>query len=307
MLASIPLKNHLQTKSNLPFKLIAAITFGLASICIVVALPSVLSWRDKQVATLITKSQAASSPAVREEYLREAMILGRGGDAAPRALVDYYLSLGRYDKAWRVLNTWPLKPNYTRLGDYALRAQDYAAAQRFYARAIDQKGTAEAYVGLAAALFNKQDNANGCANAAKANKLDLANPAAQQMAVICILLNPKQTTLQTANYPQGQSPQLQTDRGVGQFLLANRIYAAGEKRLSASTPKSADDWLALALLANARGDYNLSVERGERGIALDRSNTGLNTLLAQTYRTLARDKAELYEARLKALPGVKAN
>lgn len=284
--------------------MIAGATFVAASLLIVLSIPRVLAWRDTQTNVLIAKSKAASSTAQREEYLAQATIVGWGGVAAPRALADYYVSIGRYDKAWRVLQSWPLEPNYTQLGGYALKSQDYGAAQRFYARAITQKGTAEAHVGLAAALFNKGDNKNGCANAAKANKLDLGSSTAQQIAVACIILEPKQTALLTGDYPQSQSPQLQTDRGVGQFLLSNRIYTAGEDRLNASSRKTADDWLALALVANARGDYNLAVERAERGIKLDRSSIALNTLLAQTYRIINQDKAALYDARLKAIPQI---
>ncbi len=294
------MKTKLHPKT--PFFVIAGATLVAASLLIVLSMPRVLAWRDAQTNALITKSKAASAAAQREEYLAQAAIVGWGREAAPKALVDYYVSIGRYDKAWRVLQSWPLKPNYTQLGGYALKSQDYGAAQRFYARAIAQKGTAEAYVGLAAALFNKGDNKNGCANAAKANKLDLGSPAAQQVAVACIILEPQQTALLPGDYPQSQSTQLQTDRGMGQFLLSNRIYSVGEDRLNASSHKTADDWLALALVANARGDYDLTVQRAERGIALDRSNAALNTLLAQTYRTLGQDKAALYEARLKSLP-----
>ena len=296
------MKTKLHPKT--PFFVIAGATFVAASLLIVLSTAQILAWRDKQANALITKSKAASSAAQREEYLAQATIVGWGGVEAPRALADYYVSIGRYDKAWRVLQGWPLKSNYTQLGGYALRAQDFSAAQRFYARAVAQKGTAEAHVGLVAALFNKGDNKNGCANAAKANKLDLASPEAQQIAAVCIILEPKQTVLQTGDYPGGQRPQLQTDRGVGQFLIANRIYSVGEDRLNASSRKTAGDWLALALVANARGNYDLTVERAERGIAIDRTNVGLNTLLAQTYRVLAQDKAALYEARLKAIPQI---
>lgn len=278
----------------------------MAGLVMVLATPHVLSWRDKQVRALITKSKSAQAATQREEHLREAMIVGWGGEAAPRALASYYVSIGRYDKAWRVLQNWPLKRDYTQLGSYALKSQDYSAAQRFYARAIGQKATTGAYVGLAAALFNKGDNKNGCANAAKATKLNLDSSAAEQMAAACVLLQPNQTLLQATTYPILQSPQLKTDRGIGNFLIANQIYAEGEKRLVASKQKAASDWLALALLANARGDYNVTVERGEQGTQLDRSNLGLNTLLAQTYRTLADPKATLYEARLKSIPSEQA-
>ncbi len=291
-------KRHPKT----PFFVIASATLLAASLIIVLSMTQLLAWRDEQTKLLIGKSKAASSAAAREEYLAQAMIVGWGGAAAPQALGDYYLSIGRYDKAWRVLQAWPLKPNYTQLGNYALRAQDYSPAQRFFARAITQKATADAYVGLAAALFNKKDFANGCANAAKANKLDLTSQAAQDVAVACLVLDPKQTALSASDYPDAQSAQLQTERGVGRFLLAQRIYSVGEDRLNASARKTADDWLALALVANARGNYDLTVERAERGVSLDRSNTALNKLLAQTYRILAQDKAKLYEARLESLP-----
>jgi tetratricopeptide (TPR) repeat protein len=270
-------------------------------------LPQVLDWRDQQANALITKSKLASSAAQREEYLSQAAIVGWGGVDAPRAQADYFASIGRFDKAWRALQSWPLTPNYSQLGDYALRAQEYNAAQRFYARAIAQKSTTEAYVGLAAALLNKGDYKNGCANATKATKLNLDSSAAQQIAVACIVLQPKQTSLQPGNYPLLQSPQLQTERGVGQFLIANRVYSEGEKRLLAAPKKSASDWLLLAQLASSRGDYTRAAERGEEGIKLDRSNADLNALLAQTYRTLGESKADLYEARFKALPSVKAN
>lgn len=277
-----------------------------AGLVIVLATPRVLSWRDKQVSNLVAKSKAAQSTGLREEYLREAMMIGWGGEAAPRALASYYVSVGRYDKAWHVLQNWPLKRDYIRLGDYALKSQDYSVAQRFYARAVGQKATPEAYVGLAAALFNLGDSKNGCANAAKATKLDLDSSAAEQMAAVCLLLQPNQTLLQAANYPVLQSDQLKSDRGIGTFLIANRIYVEGEKRLLASKQKTTSDWLALAMIANARGDSGLTTERGEQGIKLDRSNLGLNALLAQTYRTMASPKAALYEARLKAVPSAQA-
>ena len=278
----------------------------MASLLIVLATPRVLSWRDKQVSSLVAKSKAAQSTGLREEYLREAMMIGWGGEAAPRALANYYVSVGRYDKAWHILQNWPLTRDYVQLGDYALKSQDYSVAQRFYARAVGQKATPEAYVGLAAALFNLGSSKNGCANAAKATKLNLDSSAAEQMAAVCLLLQPNQTLLQEANYPVLQSIQLKSDRGIGTFLIANRIYSAGEKRLLASNQKTASDWLALALLANARGDYNLTVERAEQGIKLNRSDLGLNTLLAQTYRTMASPKATLYEERLKAIPNEEA-
>ncbi len=252
---------------------------------------------------LISKSKSATEPSVREEYLREAMILDKGGETAPRALADYYVSLGRYDKAWRVLNSWPLTPNNLLLGEYALRAQDYTPAQRFYARAIKQKATAQAYTGLATALFNKGDNANGCANAAKALKLELASEPAQNVAAICALLSPNQTLVSAGSLPVLQSPQLSTARGVGIFLIANRVYSVGEKRLLAAPPKTAGDWLMLAQLAQARGDYKLAAGRGEKGIALDRANPSLNLLLAQTYKNLGNTaKAAEYSARFEAIP-----
>ncbi len=296
-----------QRHSKTPFYLIASTVFLVAGLVVIITSPRVLSWRDKQVSALIAKSKATQTAAQREEYLHEAMIIGWGGELAPRALASYYLSIGRYDKAWPVLQNWPLKRDYTQLGNYALKSQSYPAAQRFYARAIAQKSTTEAYVGLAAALLNKGDYKNGCANAAKATKLNLDSSAAQQIAVACIVLQPKQTVLQPGNYPLLQTPRLQTKRGVGQFLIANRVYSEGEKRLLAAPKKSASDWLLLAQLASSRGDYTRAAERGEEGIKLDRSNADLNALLVQTYRTLGESKADLYEARLKALPSVKAN
>jgi Tfp pilus assembly protein PilF len=253
------------------------------------------------VSTLITKSATAKNQAQQEEYLAQANIIGWGGEQAPKALADYYLANGRYDKAWRTLSQWPLKPDYARLGNYALIAQEYTPAQRFYARAISQKGTAAAHVSLAAAQFNRGDLKNGCANAAKATKLDLNYEKAQQMAAVCLLINPKETTLQRANYPLLASAQLSSARGQGVFLIQNKIYKEGEKRL-ASTAKAPADWLMLARLASARGDHKLAVQRGEQGINLDRSNPELNRLLADSYRALGQAKADFYTRRLESLP-----
>lgn len=290
-----------KTHNKHSFWPLAAGVFLAAGVVFALSAPSVLAWRDREVSTLITKSATAKNQAQQEEYLAQANIIGWGGEQAPKALADYYLANGRYDKAWRTLSQWPLKPDYARLGNYALIAQEYSPAQRFYARAISQKGTAAAHVGLAAAQFNRGDLKNGCANAAKATKLDLNYEKAQQMATACLLINPKEATLQRANYPLLASAQLSSARGQGVFLIQNQIYKEGEKRLAA-TDKTPADWLMLAGLASARGDHKLAVQRGEQGINLDRSNPELNRLLANSYRALGQAKADFYTRRLESLP-----
>lgn len=260
-----------------------------------------LAWRNKEVSKLLAEAKVSKTQVQREEYLAQAQIIGWGGEQAPKALANYYLSLGRYDKAWRTLTQWPIKPNYTQLGDYALAAQDYSTAHRFYSRAVSQKATAQSNVGLAATLFNRGDLAGGCTVAAKATKLDLNYEPAQQMAAVCLLLNSKESKLQRANYPILESAQLSSARGQGVFLIQSRVYQEGERRLAplATTPA---DWLALAELASARGDHKLAVQRGEKGINLDRSNPELNRLLAISYRVLGEAKGEYYARRLESLP-----
>ncbi len=288
-------------KHNLPFWPIAAATIVVAGLIIVGLSGPVGKWRNQLVASLIDSSRSAKTAQQKEQLLAEANIVGWGSEQAPKALADYYISIGRYDKAWPILASWPVAPNYLQLGEYALLSQDYNAAQRFYARAITKKATAEAHVGIAAAQFNRGDTKNGCANAAKASKLDLNSEAARQSAVACLLLNPTFKQLDAASYPELNSNQLASNRGRGMFLIANRLYAPGEKLLApaAATP---GDWLALAQLANLRGNYKLAIERGESGIKLDRSNPELNKLLMLSYRALGQDKADYYARRLELLP-----
>lgn len=288
-------------RNTIPFWALAGTTFVLAGFVVLAARGPVEQWRSKQVDVLLKQAASATAPAEREEFLAQANIIGWGSKQAPQALADYYVSIGRYDKALPVLSAWPLSPNYTQLGEYALLSQQYTSAQKFYAKAIAQKSTAASYVGIAAAQFNRGDVSNGCANAAKATKLDLGSQPAQDIAATCLLLNPGHGKLNAQIYPVLNSPQLKTDRGKGMFLVANKIYVQGEGLL-AKSPATPADWLTLAQLASLRGNYKLAIERAERGIKLDSSNLELNRLLRDSYRALGQPKAELYERRLKLIP-----
>ncbi len=230
------------------------------------------------------------------------MTLGWGTTSAPKALADYYVSIGRYDKAWRVLQNWPQKPNFVLLGDYALKTQDYAAAQRLYAASIRQKPSAAGYTGLAAALFSLGDTKNGCANAAKATKLDLQSLQASNAAVACLLLNPGFGTLRKPDFPVLNSAQATTSRGIGNLLLQAMAYKPAEAKLLASESKTSSDWLALAQLASARQDNALALQRAKQGIVIAPTNPELIQLLALLYENAGEtNRANHYKDLSKAL------
>lgn len=236
-----------------------------------VNLPRLVSFRNRLVDAFIVRAEQSKKDGDRGQmfsFLALAQSVSFGDGKASSQAASEYLAIGRYDLAEKTIILSGVRPNYTFLGNIALRAQHYASATGYFSVAVREQKNAKNLSGLGRALISIGQIKEGCAKNDEAIKNDLSDKAAETVAQIC------------------QS--LKSGKKEGRELAYKEasvfMYGPAEKALLDEQNKTARDWLLLAQVAAARGDIGRAVERIDHGIELDDIDPKLTTFALAVYK-----------------------
>lgn len=253
------------------FAIVASLVLIGGGVAVAVNLPRLISFRNRLVDSFIVRAEQAKRDSRQEQmfsFLALAQSVSFGDGKASSQTSSEYLSIGRYDLAEKTIILSGLSPNYTYLGNIALRAQHYLAAASYFSIAVREQKNASSLSGLGRAMIGIGQVKDGCAKNNEAIKNDLSDKTAETVAQIC------------------QS--LQSDKKSGRELAYKEadvyIYGQAEKTLLAEQNKTARDWLLLAQIAAGRGDSGRAVERIGHAIELDDVDPALTKFALEIYK-----------------------
>ena len=266
------------SKSQNRFTLIAAVVLLISALLIIISIPSINSYRRSIASRLVASSKNQKDIKKQLNLLEQAHLMDSQNTEATDNLVNFWLDRGEVNRAINVYKS-SKNPDYDKIGNLALEAQDYSKALSYFKKSTAGRETSTSLVGESEAQFNLGHNSEGCSKAVSASKLGLSNQAAKSALQVCIILDPTQSEAASLVPKLTMSG----DREQGYFLLANKIFKVGESKLSSVSDKSANDWLTLCKLSAARGAIDESIVRCTEGYKLNSSNTLLNSELQKLY------------------------
>ena len=286
-----------ESKKQLNFFWIAAGIILLFAVLIVLHWSEISTYRQHKIDSLLTLAGQQNNDEAKFSYLQQAQLVDIHDPLAVQALAQFWMSRGEVDKAIEVYRGGIDNPNYTYLGNMALRGQDYTSALRYFQKANGGENSASGLIGESSAYFNLDKITEGCNKALLASKSDLSSESAKDLLKSCVVLGGNNSEAsQLANINQ------LTDRQVAYLLLQAKVYKQAEQKLLALPEKATSDYLVLARLSAARGDIKGAIEFAEKGVALNKADIELNKALIQYYSINGDSQNKtLYQNRLEEL------
>lgn len=297
-LASLPVRKIKKGERSIaPF---LVITFLACALVNALVLPGITKVKNRYLDKRINEAKIAQAKgdfAAAESVLQRANWISFGDDRVIIALGETYQADGNLPAAIHAYSQLPFAHGYTRLGQAALSYQDYKLAQKTYARAVDKWPTAENYAALAISEYNIDQVKSGCEAAQVAAKASLANAEATQAQLGCLLLQDKLDQARQ-DFPVLTSTLTDSPRALAYALVQTGATKVGEDKLLKVEDKTTGDWLLLARIAAARGDYKTAVTRTESGLELNSADLSLNQAASSYYQRLGdQTKAIFYRQR----------
>lgn len=268
-----------RSRGERQFWLMASLVIVSLGLLIAATMSYTQDFHTKVTDQLIDKSANSHQPGQQLSLLKAASWWSPYDSAVVEAQRRYYQSNSQAIQAFDTLVNSPTAVQPVYLGNSALNLLRYGAAQQFFLLASKPEASAESLQGEATALINLGDTDKGCDRARQASKLNLSSASVATLNWYCDV------------YLKGSGG---ADNTIVNRLEQAKLFAAAEKMVSNNPNKLAQDWLALAGYAQARGDTAKALELARKAYDMDHNNQMVLESVKK-YAELAHDNALVQE------------
>ena len=278
---------NLNRINNFSFAVIATTLIVTAGLVIGLTIPSISSWQQTNIDKLLRQASTSEDSTIKLNLLSQAAMLGKNDPLATYTYANALWQAGDYEASLNAYtNSW-LELDYNYLGALALKAGKNSEAKKFFSMANSEGENDESLTGLAIVEFNADNAKKGCEYAAKAQKLNLSSPKAEQAVAICQI-------------KQGESKLPQREQAY--TLLNSYIYNDSLARLQKIETKNASDWDAIASIYASRGELSQAIEALKSSLDKSPANIAIIQKLIKCLELQNKSgEAQIYKERLQDL------